>query len=84
LHLPLTAETRRFMGREQLARMKPSAILISAARGPVVEQSALIEALNKNRLAGAGLDVFDMEPSSADEPSDFQGAEHRASAARRL
>lgn len=62
LHLPLTAETRGFIGREQLARMKPSAILINTARGPVVEQSALIEVLNKNRLAGAGLDVFDMEP----------------------
>ena len=43
LHLPLTAETRGFVGREQLARMKPSAILINTARGPVVDQSALIE-----------------------------------------
>jgi len=62
LHLPLTAETRGFVGREQLARMKPSAILINTARGPVVDQSALIEALGQNRLAGAGLDVFDLEP----------------------
>jgi phosphoglycerate dehydrogenase-like enzyme len=62
LHLPLTAETRGLIGREQLARMKSSAILINTARGPVVDQSALVEALEKNRIAGAGLDVFDLEP----------------------
>jgi phosphoglycerate dehydrogenase-like enzyme len=62
LHLPLTPETCGFIGREQLARMKPSAILINTARGPVVDQSALIEALLQNRLAGAGIDVFDVEP----------------------
>jgi phosphoglycerate dehydrogenase-like enzyme len=62
LHLPLTAETRGFIGREQLARMKSSAILINTARGPVVDQPALIEALHQDRLAGAGIDVFDLEP----------------------
>ena len=62
LHLPLTTETRGVIGREQLARMKRSAILINTARGPVVDQSALIEALDQHRLAGAGLDVFDIEP----------------------
>ena len=62
LHLPLTVETRGFIGREQLARLKPSTILINTARGPVVDQSALIEALDQNRLAGAGIDVFDIEP----------------------
>jgi phosphoglycerate dehydrogenase-like enzyme len=62
LHLPLTTETRGFIGPEQLARMKPSAILINTARGPVVDQSALLEALRQNRLAGAGIDVFDQEP----------------------
>ncbi len=62
LHVPLTAETQGLIGREQLARMKPSAILINTARGPVVDQLALIEALNQKRLAGAGIDVFDVEP----------------------
>jgi phosphoglycerate dehydrogenase-like enzyme len=62
LHLPLTNETRDFIGREQLAQMKSSAILINTARGAIVDQSALIEALEQKRLAGAGLDVFDLEP----------------------
>ena len=62
LHLPLTAETRGLIGRQQLARMKPSAILINTARGPIVDQAALIEALRQNRLAGASIDVFDIEP----------------------
>jgi phosphoglycerate dehydrogenase-like enzyme len=62
LHVPLTAETRGLIGREQLARLKPSAILVNTARGPVVDQSALVEALAQNRLAGAGLDVYDLEP----------------------
>jgi phosphoglycerate dehydrogenase-like enzyme len=62
LHLPLIPETRGFIGRAQLAKLKPSAILINTARGPIVEQAALVEALTKRRLAGAGLDVFDLEP----------------------
>jgi phosphoglycerate dehydrogenase-like enzyme len=62
LHLPLTQETRGFIGREQLAKMKRSAVLINTARGPVVDQVPLIEALQHKRLAGAGLDVFDLEP----------------------
>jgi phosphoglycerate dehydrogenase-like enzyme len=65
LHVPLTADTRGFIGREQLAKMKTSAILINTARGPVVDQSALVEALELKRLAGAGLDVFDIEPPLA-------------------
>ena len=62
LHLPLIPETRGFMGADQLAKMKPSAILINTARGPIVDQGALIEALDRGQLAGAGLDVFDLEP----------------------
>ena len=62
LHVPLTTETRGLIGRRQLGRMKPSAILINTARGPLVDQPALIEALDQGRLAGAGIDVFDIEP----------------------
>jgi phosphoglycerate dehydrogenase-like enzyme len=62
LHLPLIPETRSFIGRDQLAKLKRSAILINTARGPIIDQAALIEALTRNRLAGAGLDVFDLEP----------------------
>jgi phosphoglycerate dehydrogenase-like enzyme len=62
LHLPLMPETRGFIGEAQLAKLKPSAILINTARGPIVEQAALVEALTQKRLAGAGLDVFDLEP----------------------
>ncbi|AOT71094.1 2-hydroxyacid dehydrogenase [Geosporobacter ferrireducens] len=62
LHLPLTSETRGFMNAEKLSLMKETAILINAARGPVVDNKALADALNENKIAGAGLDVFDMEP----------------------
>lgn len=62
LHLPLIPETLGFIGRDRLAKMKRSAILINTARGPIIDQAALIEALTQNQLAGAGLDVFDLEP----------------------
>jgi phosphoglycerate dehydrogenase-like enzyme len=62
LHLPLLPETRGFIGRDQLAKMKRSAILVNTARGPIIDQAALIGALSQNRLGGAGLDVFDLEP----------------------
>lgn len=62
LHCPLTPETRGIIGKEQLAKMKKSAILINTARGPVVDNKALAEALNNGKIAGAGCDVFDMEP----------------------
>ena len=62
LHCPLTDETRGMIGREQLAKMKPTALLINTARGPVVDAAALAEALNEWRIAGAGVDVFDVEP----------------------
>ena len=62
LHLPLIPETRGFIGRAQLEKLKPTAILINTARGPIIDQAALIEALSRNRLGGAGLDVFDLEP----------------------
>jgi D-3-phosphoglycerate dehydrogenase len=62
LHVPLTTETRGLIGRQQLGRMKPSAILINTARGGIVDQPALLDALDRDRLAGAGIDVFDIEP----------------------
>ena len=62
LHVPLTAETRGLIGRQDLALMKREAILINTARGPVVDEEALCEALNSAAIAGAGLDVFATEP----------------------
>jgi D-3-phosphoglycerate dehydrogenase len=68
LHLPLTKETRGMIGKERLARMKPGALLINAARGELVDEAALIAALSDHRLGGAGLDVFAQEPLPADAP----------------
>ncbi len=66
--VPLSSETRRFVNAERLARMKRTAYLINTARGPVVDQKALYEALRSGVIAGAGLDVFEEEPCPADEP----------------
>jgi phosphoglycerate dehydrogenase-like enzyme len=68
LHLPLVPETERLIDRAALARMKPGAVLINTARGGLVDQAALTEALAGGRLAGAGLDVFAHEPHDASEP----------------
>lgn len=65
LHVPLTGETRGMIGTDALKKMKPSAILINAARGPVVDAEALARALKEGQLAGAGIDVFDTEPPLA-------------------
>jgi glyoxylate reductase len=62
LHVPLTDATRHLIGAEQFAAMKPSAYVINTSRGPVVDESALIEALRSGRIAGAGLDVYEHEP----------------------
>jgi len=67
-HAPLTKETRHIVNRERLAMMKPTALLINTSRGPVVDEAALIEALQEKRIAGAGLDVFEQEPVSRDNP----------------
>ncbi|MGB6242996.1 MAG: D-glycerate dehydrogenase [Castellaniella sp.] len=68
LVLPLTDETRGLMGPQAFARMKPGAILINGARGPVVQERALLDALDSGRLRAAGLDVFDVEPLPLDSP----------------
>ncbi|MCP4689826.1 MAG: D-glycerate dehydrogenase, partial [Desulfobacterales bacterium] len=65
LHVPLSPETRRLIGREELKKMKPSAYLINTARGPVVDEKALIKALESGEIAGAGLDVYENEPQLA-------------------
>jgi lactate dehydrogenase-like 2-hydroxyacid dehydrogenase len=62
LHCPATPETRHLMNRERLALMRPEAFLINTARGDVVDEAALVEALQARRIAGAGLDVFEREP----------------------
>ncbi len=66
LHTPLTPETRHLIDEKALAAMKPSAYLINTARGPVVDEAALVKALRIGRIAGAGLDVFEREPALAD------------------
>lgn len=68
VHAPLTPETHHLFGREQFAMMKPTAILVNTARGPIVSQDALVEALREGRIAGAGLDVFEVEPLAEDCP----------------
>ena len=62
LHVPLTPETEKYIGREELALMQPHAVLINTARGKVVDEQALVEALQAGSIAGAGLDVFENEP----------------------
>jgi phosphoglycerate dehydrogenase-like enzyme len=65
---PLTPSTRGMIGREEFARMKPTAYLINVGRGPLLVESDLIEALRERKISGAALDVFDQEPLPADSP----------------
>ena len=62
LHVPATAQTKGLISAEMIARMKPGALLINTARGPVVDSAALADALKAGRIAGAGIDVFETEP----------------------
>lgn len=66
LHVPSNASTKGMIGRAQIDRMKPNALLINCARGPIVDSAALADALNEGRIAGAGVDVFDCEPPIPD------------------
>lgn len=68
IHLVLGERTRGLLGAAELARMKPSALLINTSRAAIVDQSALLHALRAGNIAGAGLDVFDSEPLPADHP----------------
>jgi D-3-phosphoglycerate dehydrogenase len=62
IHIPLTPKSRGLIGASELALMKPTAFLINTSRGPIVEEAALLAALRGNKIAGAGLDVYDVEP----------------------
>ena len=68
IHLVLGERSRGLIGRRELALMKPTAFLINTSRGPIVDETALIEVLQARRIAGAGLDVFDVEPLPLDHP----------------
>ena len=68
VNCPLNAETRGLIGADQFARMKSDAVLINTARGPIVDEAALIESLKQGKIAGAALDVFEKEPLGADSP----------------
>jgi D-3-phosphoglycerate dehydrogenase len=68
LHTPMTAETRNLIGEREIALMKPSVRIINCARGGLIDEAALAEALNSGKVAGAAIDVFDPEPPPADHP----------------
>lgn len=68
IHVVLSERSRGLVGAADLARMKPTAFLVNTARGPIVDEQALLEALQQRRIAGAGLDVFSVEPLPVDHP----------------
>jgi phosphoglycerate dehydrogenase-like enzyme len=68
IHVQLSARTRGLVGARELGLMKPSAYLINTARGPIVDEAALVQALQARMIAGAGLDVFDQEPLPPKHP----------------
>jgi phosphoglycerate dehydrogenase-like enzyme len=74
LHVPLTPETRGMIGRDEVALMRRGAILINTSRGGVVDEEAVVDAIKKKRLGGAGFDVFDSEPLASDNI--FAGVEN--------
>jgi len=68
IHIVLSDQTRHLIGAAELAMMKPTALLINTSRGPIVHEEALLKALRNQKIAGAGLDVFDIEPLPLDHP----------------
>jgi D-3-phosphoglycerate dehydrogenase / 2-oxoglutarate reductase len=74
VHVPLTPETKHLIDREAISRMKPGAIVVNVARGGIVDEDALLEALTDDRLSGAGLDSYEHEPLPLDSP--LLGAEN--------
>ena len=68
IHVVLSQRTRGLVGAKELALMKPTAYIINTSRGPIIEEGALLAALREKRIAGAGLDVFDIEPLPVDHP----------------
>ncbi|MHB8620488.1 MAG: NAD(P)-dependent oxidoreductase [Chloroflexota bacterium] len=68
LHVVLTDETRNMIGRRELALMKPSAVIVNASRGGAIDETALAQAIDAGRIAGAAIDVFEQEPPSMDNP----------------
>lgn len=68
IHLVLSSRTRGLVGAPELERMKPTALLINASRGPIVEEEALVSVLKNKRIAGAAIDVFDVEPLPLSHP----------------
>lgn len=68
IHVVLSERSRGLIGRDDLARMKPTSFLVNTARGPIVDEQALLEALQQRKIAGAGIDVFSVEPLPVDHP----------------
>ena len=74
VHVPLTPDTKHLISKKELELMKPTACLINSARGPIVDEKALIEALKNKQIFGAGLDVFENEPEVPDELKQLDNA----------
>jgi len=74
LHVPLTPDTHHLIGARELAMMKPTAVLVNTARGPVIDEAALVEALRAGRIFAAGLDVYEREPELADGLTELENA----------
>jgi D-3-phosphoglycerate dehydrogenase len=68
VHAPLTSQTRGLISRDVIRAMKPGAILVNTSRGPLVDEAALVEALEDGHLGGAGIDVYDPQPPAPDHP----------------